>query len=361
MNRSSSASCILLCCALFLHLFVLCGSNTCGVADAADSLLSKGEKEEFSVSSNMDFKSLVFSTQCRLESGPISHDAHALRQFLERPEIRDLFMSAGGERSCKALPKNEHMRDLWNTAFDRHYGLEAPCTTYDDNNVDIRASETFIQFPGFRATNSVVCGCIRIPPLSSTFILPNNNIRLNERRSSTCTTLHNEQHQQQEQPFVGPVHRFYLIAERIRFGGPRALVRMIRQLAPATTASFENVVNEEDKEDKTGGYQSTKSFRPTATKVTTLISVVAHPSEGEEDNGHETERIKYGFQLEIDFSIQVEIPKKMEKFIPAAKSQIEELGARCVHKAVLADATMVLDGVQERWMKKYDQKSRHEA
>ena len=53
----------------------------------------------------------------------------------------------------------------------------------------------------------------------------------------------------------------------------------------------------------------------------------------------------------------------MEKFIPPAKSQVEELGATSVHKAGLEDAALVLKGVQEQWMKEQEQKvrMRHES
>lgn len=47
-------------------------------------------------SSSSASATLVFATRCHISSQPLSTNPHGLRDFLERDEIRNLFLSAGG-------------------------------------------------------------------------------------------------------------------------------------------------------------------------------------------------------------------------------------------------------------------------
>jgi hypothetical protein len=290
---------------------------------------------------------LVFSSKCQLVSGPLTTNPKELREFLERPEIRDLFLSTGGERPCQPLPKDEKMMDLWRSASRRHYGPDAlPPSASDSTNIDLRATETSIQFPGFTTFNTVVSGCQRIP---STFVHSNLNrdhSNLRE-RPSHANTLAMTTRDKNPQLFEGPVHRFYLIADKKRWEGPMPLMWIIRKFA-----------------DQDG--TRSKSFQPTETRATTAISVVTHQpprpllsssrSISELTNEQQQEEQLYGFQLDVDFSIQMEFPKILWRWLPASRSQVEDRGNNAVQEVVLQDARLAVAAVQDAWTREQQEK-----
>jgi hypothetical protein len=276
---------------------------------------------------------LEFSAKAKLVSGPLCNDPKELRQFLERTDIRDLFLSAGGTRSCQSVPKDDDMMNLWKQACSRHYGpnavlSQASCEINGD--ADFRATETSIHFPGFTTFNTVVSGCQRVPPMLA-FGSSRHYSRL--RDGAPPDKKHTL--------FEDTVHKIFLFADKKRWEGPAPLLWLIRQVA-----------------DKDG--TRSKHFQPTNTHATTIISVVAH----ERDKSSASSRIHeynptaeaqlegpelYGFQLEIDFSIQMEFPAVLWRLLPASRSQVEERGNQAVNGVVLQDAKMVVAAVQCAW------------
>ena len=338
---------------------------------------------------------LVFSSHCTLVSEPLSPHVHDLRQFLERDDIRKLFLSAGGARPCHTLTvsspynrknddnKDDLLKNLWKQACDRYYGPEAlpPFSSNDDDNtnheeeedddITIVATETSAQFPGFRIITTVVNGCCRIkltPPSSSTTTATGLQQRILSLRHAslsplqrgpvpTTTKKNEDKHDERV------VHQFYLIADRKRWEGPKAVVWLVRKLTgggtdPVTDASV----------------SSSQSFHPSDTRATSQVSIVetpftsvtASPSTPKEPINDDPwspsptssftnpttpakATMMYGFQIEIDCAVRVEFPKILLRLLPSSRSKVEEQGTRAVHEALLKDATSALVAVQRAW------------
>ena len=291
---------------------------------AADAL----SNEEGTVST------LGFSAKTKLVSGPLCNDPKELRQFLERTDIRDLFLSAGGTRSCQPIPKDDKMMNLWKHACSRHYGPnalppQASCEINDD--ADFWATETSIRFPGFTTFNTVVSGCQRVPPA---FVHDSSRHSTHLREGVLRDKKQNI--------FEDTVHKFFLFADKKRWEGPAPLLWLIRQLA-----------------DKDGS--KSKHFQPSDARATTIISIVAHERDESSSSSsltHEHDSTGeqqleggalYGFQLEIDFSIRMEFPTMLWRLLPGSRSQVEERGNQAVEGVVLQDAKIVVAAVQDAW------------
>jgi hypothetical protein len=378
-------------------------------------------------SSSSSNATLVFSTQCTLLSEPLSHSVQELRQFLQRDDIRNLFLSAGGARPCHTLSSSSlssssshnnddddnTLRNLWKQACDRYYGPDAfpfDTSNHDNNNDNddntIVATETSAQFPGFRIITTVVNGCRRIVPTTTsttttattTSPLPSfrpttktktttTTVGLRERimslRHATSTMTMNSRQggkltttmtTTKEDENERVVYRFYLIADRKRWEGPKAVVWLVRKLTGGGNPPAE----------------SSKSFHPSETRATTHVSVVetplssttitpfisSIPQEPIKDQSSPslsspssptsttaksiTDTAMYGFQIEIDCSVQVEFPKILLRLLPSSRSKVEEQGTRAVHEALLKDASSALMAVQKAWWNQQQQQQQQQ-
>lgn len=243
---------------------------------------------------------LVFSAQCQLESESLGDDPHALRNFLERPSIRNLFLSAGGTRSCQELSVQQ-MSPLWKQACERYYGVDALPSDLSSEDLCALATETEAHFPGFKTINTVVNGCqlfrkhslLRTPPF---FASPKDDDDV--------------------------VYKFHLIADKKRMEGPKPVVWLVRKL--------------------TGGGES-DTFQPSETRATSVVSIFQKPNNGR----------GVGFCLDIHCAVQIEFPSLLLKMLPAPRSTVEERGTKAIRNALEKDATAAVQAIQEAWQKEH--------
>lgn len=282
-------------------------------------LCGLGERKNNMVDASADEKSqLTFSADCLLVSEPMGDNASELRQFLERPDVRNLFLSAGGERPCQILPHDDTMMTLWRGACARFYGQDA--LPLPSEEIAILATDTSAQFPGFRSINTVVNGC-------RTFASQHHG-GLGERLfhwHPGKTTAENQYHD--------TVHKFFLIADKKRWEGPRPVVWLVKKL--------------------TGDAGKEKHFRPCETRAIAQVSIV--PSNGtskvsSSPMSYSTKQNPmYSFQLDIECAVQIEFPRILLKLLPAPRSKVEESGTKAVRKAIMQDATAAMSALQSKW------------
>ena len=165
-----------------------------------------------------------------------------------------------------------------------------------------------------------------------------------------------------------PVHRFYLIADRKRWEGPKAVVWLVRKLTGGTDPVADASMS-----------LSSQSFHPSETRAMTQVSIVPQTAPFTPKNDllsssltppppppssfttptmpvqtttttttttHTDTMMMHGFQIDIDCSVQVEFPKILLRLLPSSRSKVEEQGTRAVHEALLKDATLALVAVQ---------------
>lgn len=279
-------------------------------------------------SNDEDSASLLFPVRCRLLSEPLSADGNELRQFLERTEIRNLFLSAGGLRHSQILPTDSVTMDLWHKACTRYYGSEMFPSSFED--VDIVATETSAQFPGFRIINTVMSGCQHVK----------TSVDRSGGHSSLSQRILHRQSSPNPEHFMGAVHKFCLIADRKRLQGPWAVVALVGRLMGSDASTKSNV------------------FHPSETRATTQISVISHESASIKPGREGT---LYGFQIDIDCAVQVHFPKFLLRLLPGSRLQVEERGTKAVHDAVFKDATSAVGAVQDAWKRAQGETAKREV
>ncbi len=268
---------------------------------------------------------LVFQAQCQLLSEPICDDPQELREFLERPAIRDLFLSAGGHRPCHSIPIDSDvgMRDLWRQACKKYYGIDAlpemlrvepskNLSSRRNERIAVLATETVVQFPGFKTINSVLNGCQHIPSEHSTNESKNFFSRMN--LSDKAFPKENEL-----------VHKFYLIGDKKRWVGPAPIVWLVRKLT-----GIEGT--------KDGPYSSSE------TRAVSQVSVYV-----QNDHTVQMQQRTVGFQLDIDCAVKVEFPKFLLRLLPAPRHKVEQRGTQAIRTAILQDANSAVQAVAEAW------------
>lgn len=256
------------------------------------------------------------------------------------------------------------MMRLCKEACTRHYGPDALSSSssgeQDDETMDMLAIETTAQFRAFKIITTIVKACRRVAAGSS---LVGSSSEDHPHSFGLGERIFHHRQQQHEamnpERFQGPVHRFYLVAERKRWEGPKALVGRIRRWTG----------DDSNKDTTTTTPSTIKSFQSSETRAVTQISVVAlvpssaDPSTLEPTNNNnnsnqtlETNQKRYyGLQFDIDCAIRMEFPKLLFRFMPTSRSQVEERGTKAVHDAVLKDASSALEAVQDAWRREQEQ------
>lgn len=299
-----------------------------------------------SVSASTNKKAeLVFQAQCQLTSETCCDDPQVLREFLERPAIRNLFLSAGGKRPCQSLSIHEHSSivDLWHHACEKYYGMDAlPMalsrmnthkghkTVHDSKKEEIAvlATETEVHFPGFKTINTVLNGCHLVPK-------GGDDATLNSLVLGRQNRLGNDHETACEKKDV--VHKFYLVGDKKRWVGPAPVVWLVKKLTG---------------ED---GSNNAVAYKPSETRAVSQVSVYVR--DGEDDGaGTPKQRPHVGFRLDIDCAVKVEFPQFLLRILPAPQSKVEERGTLAIRKAILQDAASAMQAVEEAWAKEQDRK-----
>ena len=242
-----------------------------------------------------DHAELIFRATCQVSSPPCGENPDKLRDFLQTPNIRNLFLSAGGSRKCEEL-ESQNFRKFWNEACDQYY-VTANKDSID--NIFVVATETSVKFPGFQTINIVVNAC------------PRRHQRSPQLSQERLFSRQNDSNQKEEHV----VHEFYLIADQKRFEGPKPVVWLVRKLA---------------------GPEQTE-YQLSSTRAWTKVSIVRQKNK------------QVIFQLDVDVAVHVEFPKLLLKLLPAPQSKVEERGARAVGKAITKDITVAVKAVQVAW------------
>lgn len=289
---------------------------------------------------------LVFQAQCQLKSEACCDDPDALREFLERPDIRNLFLSAGGKRPCQSLSIQEHyssIADLWHQACEKYYGMNTLPKALgriknkgQDNGhgknkeeIAVLATETEVHFPGFKTINSVLSGCHLLP-------------RARDERQSNGFLFGHRNHlghltvNQEHAPSKDVVHKFYLVGDKKRWVGPAPVVWLVRKLTGDDGSS-------------------TAPYKLSETRAITEVSVYVQDTS---DGTHKHQRPKVGFQLDIDCAVKVEFPQFLLRILPAPPSKVEERGTEAMRKAILQEAASAMQAVEEAWAQEQDRKQR---
>ena len=337
---------------LIVSLWLFCASGV----DARKKLDSGGSKA-----------SLVFSAQCQLVSEPFCDDPKVLRQFLEQPHIRNLFLSAGGQRPCQTLsvsPQQNNQDDsesiagLWRQACERYYGLDAlPEVLWPSHEAQPQngwsqdlaalATETEVKFPGFKTVNTVLNGCRRFEPSSAGEVssimskAKRNYLPFAGKRGGTERdgNLLDDDDNEEEKPDDDVVYKFYLIGDRKRCEGPAPIVWLVKKLTGD---------NEE-----TPPFTTTtgSSYRPSETRAVSKVSIFVHDPINDGESSSRSKKPLVGFRLDITCTVQVEFSRLLLKLLPAPQSTVEERGTKSIQKAILHDATMAVEAVQQEWLR----------
>lgn len=253
---------------------------------------------------------LVFNADCNLEiEAPCeTSQVSALKEFLEDPSTRKYFLSAGGKRPCTEVPLDAHVRSLWRKACHKYYGdstypsalLDGASTTSTGNKnpsgLVAMATETEVQFPGFKTINTVLNG---------------------------CKLIHDKNGQ--------PVYEFFVIGDKKRMVGSPPIVWLVRKLTGE-------------------GSTSSKNFQPSETKAYTRVSFQSPSSSAASSSSSPMAKVC----LDVQCAIQVEFPKLLLKLLPAPKSKVEEKGTNSIRKVVLKDANEAVEAVQRAWLEQKD-------
>jgi hypothetical protein len=310
--------------ALWLLFFVVHGfggwtSRTTHRASALPSTQSKAKSSDMVTSTSTT--SLVFSCDCSLISDPIpsttgsdpgtdKDNEEALIDFFEQKETMNLFISAGGKRPCRMVPVTKDIQSLWETACDKYYGNDSkPCITDA-----AMATDTELQFPGFKRITTVLNGCKLL------------------RQPSAIDGVDNASDL--------PVYEFCLIGEKQRITGSPPVVWLVRKL---TGQSRKDVAEGPDKDNQ---------FQPSESSAKTRVSLIQ-----QQDNSENAPKGRHAFQLDVRFRTTIQFPRLFLKLLPASQQKVEERGSQAVSNVLQRDIDDALQGVLKAWMDHQDGKT----
>eukprot|EP00980_Cylindrotheca_fusiformis_P019446 scaffold6708_cov134-Cylindrotheca_fusiformis.AAC.16 len=103
-------------------------------------------------------ENLIFRADCKLVSEEFWVQSPSdWESFLRLESTRNLFLSAGGKRECRKVASTEYVWKLWVNACAYHFGSGS--LPQQQQDLVFVASDTDVQFPGFRMRNTVLNGC----------------------------------------------------------------------------------------------------------------------------------------------------------------------------------------------------------
>lgn len=251
---------------------------------------------------------LAFQANCHIVADDLAcENPNALRSFLRRSCIRDLFLSAGGKHSCKQVPIDAHVTKLWKEASEKYYGQESLPASFSgnhgmdsDDQAFAMATEAEIKFPGFKIVNTVLNGCKVCP-----------NANRNDR---------------------GSVFEFYLIGDHKKLVGPAPIVWLVRKLMGESRSNSSS--------------SSASIFVPSETSALSRVLI------RDQDNVSPYCKNE-AVCLDIQFAVRMEFSKMLLKLLPAPKSKIEERGTNAVRKAILKDANAAMEAFKKAWLEEH--------
>lgn len=102
-------------------------------------------------------ETLIFSFQTSVVSDKLpTNDINEIRTFIRSKECRNHFLSGGGKTVIREEEFTENLEKMWIESSDKWYGNESIPSI--ENKDKIVASETAINFPGMKLTNTVFSG-----------------------------------------------------------------------------------------------------------------------------------------------------------------------------------------------------------
>jgi hypothetical protein len=262
---------------------------------------------------------LVLKCDCSLISDPIpsitgsdhgtAKDIEgALIDFFEQKETMNLFISAGGKRPCRVVPMTQDVQSLWETACDKYYGNDSkPCITTDV----VMATDTELQFPGFKRITTVLNGCKLL------------------RRHSSNDGVDNISDL--------PAYEFCLIGEKQRLTGSPPVVWLVRKL----TGNY--------REDVKEGPDKDNEFQPSETSAKTRVCLIQQQA-----SSKNTPKDSHAFQLDVHFRTTMQFPRLFLKLLPASQQNVEERGSQAISNVLQRDIDDALQGVLKAWVSQQD-------
>jgi hypothetical protein len=267
---------------------------------------------------------LILDGSCRIVSEPMPSDVtkRELATFLQQPNVRDLFFSAGGTRPVQQYQMTRDVETLWRHVVQCKYFTCPPPLS----SSSISSRSLLLPQPGdaVMSFDSVV----RMFGLTITTTAL-NGIKAFHR--------HSHSHRHDKDDDSSPIYYMAVgVAERQDVLGSQPMVWLYHQV--------------------TGLHKKTTGvFYPTPARACSKISITTTTScttRGNDSHGQDGDVDKRLLALEYDVQLKiiVHVPHVLVRLLPASKATMERQGSAAIVKALSKDIEMTLGRVRQQFL-----------